>query len=154
MTARGFRVRALGEVAIRCADLAPMVDFYETVIGLDRLSGNASDGIVFFGFGESFGGHTQVLALFAASYEARPGLHPTTADRPVTGGRSALHHIALSLPFGEQDAAIGYFKALGLPCRVEVFDWIGWRGVFTQDPEGNTVELVARDPGWTAPSPA
>ena len=26
------------------------------------------------------------------------------------------------------------------------FDWIGWRGVFLKDPEGNTVELVAALP--------
>ena len=29
--------------------------------------------------------------------------------------------------------------------RVQVFDWIGWRGIFAADPEGNTVELVAYD---------
>ena len=30
---RGFEIRALGEVAIRCADLGPMVAFYRDVLG-------------------------------------------------------------------------------------------------------------------------
>lgn len=143
---RGFRIRGLGEIAIRCDDLAAMAVFYEGTLGLERLEGNASDGIVFYRLAEGFQGHTQVLALFDKGYVARPGLHPVAADRPETGARSSLHHIALNLPFAEQEAAIRWFEAQGLPVRVEQFGWIGWRGVFTQDPEGNTVELVAYSP--------
>ena len=29
--------------------------------------------------------------------------------------------------------------------QVQIFDWIGWRGIFVTDPEGNTVEFVAAD---------
>lgn len=142
---RGFQIRALGEIAIRCADMAAMVDFYETILGLERLSGGARDGIVFFRIADGFGGHTSVLALFDKEYEARPGLHPTSTAPPATGAGSSLHHIALSLPFSEQAAALAWFDAKGIPTRVERFGWIGWRGVFVQDPEGNTVELVAAD---------
>ena len=46
---------------------------------------------------------------------------------------------------------IAWYEALGLRYHVETFDWVGWRGVFTVDPDGNTVELVAKEPGWTAP---
>lgn len=141
----GFRPRALGEIAIRCADMAAMVDFYETVIGLTRLDGGHDSAITFFRIAEGFGGHTQVLALFHHTASPRPGLHPTGADRPVTGGASALHHIALSLPFTEQEAVMKWYEKIGQPYRVERFGWIGWRGVFTNDPEGNTVELVAFD---------
>ena len=140
---RGFNVRALGEIAIRCADMPAMVDFYERVIGLERLSGDANSAIVFFKIAPGFQGHTTVLALFDHQTAPRPGLHPTSANRPETGGRSSLHHLALSLPFEEQDAVMAWCDALGQPYRVEHFGWIGWRGVFTQDPEGNTVELVA-----------
>jgi hypothetical protein len=41
-----------------------MANFYEDIIGLDRLPGNASPDIVFFRIAEGFGGHTTVLALF------------------------------------------------------------------------------------------
>ena len=149
---RGFRPRALGEIAIRCHDLRAMQAFYEDVLGLSVLTGGYRDGIVFFGFGESFGGHRQVLALFQSSYEARPGLHPVTEAAPATGAGSSLHHIALSLPYAEQEAAMAWYDAQGLAYRVEEFEWIGWRGVFTEDPEGNTVELVAYDPSSAVPA--
>jgi hypothetical protein len=40
-----------------------------------------------------------------------------------------------------------WYDSRGQPYHVEHFGWIGWRGVFTQDHEGNTVELVAYDAG-------
>jgi len=142
---RGFRPRALGEIAIRCADMAAMVDFYENVIGLTRLNGGHDSAITFFRIAEGFEGHTQVLALFHHEAAPRPGLHPTGVDKPMTGAQSLLHHIALSLPFAEQEAVMRWYDQIGQPYRVERFGWIGWRGVFTTDPEGNTVELVAYD---------
>ena len=145
-TERGFRPRALGEIAIRCADLPAMVAFYEGVLGLERLSGVHRSDIVFFALGESHGGHTAVLALFRHDAAGRPGLHPGSTGAPLTGARSSLHHLALALPASEQEAAAAWLRARGLPCRIETFGWIGWRGVFTEDPEGNTVELVAADP--------
>jgi len=41
---------------------------------------------------------------------------------------------------------IRWHEEIGQPFRVEHFGWVGWRGIFTEDPEGNTVELVAFDP--------
>ncbi|GMG81163.1 hypothetical protein LNKW23_03750 [Paralimibaculum aggregatum] len=133
---RGFRVRALGEIAIRCRDLAAMERFYGEVIGLELLS-RRPGGITFFRIAEGHAGHTAVLALFAAAADG---------PAPATGGGSSLHHIALSLGWQEQEAAIAWYARIGQPCRIEHFDWIGWRGVFTEDPEGNTVELVAARP--------
>lgn len=63
----------------------------------------------------------------------------------MTGPGSSLHHIALTVDFDAQDAAIAWYEENGLDYRVQRFGWIGWRGVFTTDPEGNTVELVAFD---------
>ena len=145
MTERGFRVRSLGEIAIRCNDLGRMAAFYGDVLGLERMEGNVAEGIVFFRIAAGFGGHTQVLALFDKQYFSRPGLHPTGVEAPATGEISSLHHLALSLPYEEQEAAMRWYEAQGLPFRVEVFGWVGWRGVFTEDPEGKTVELVAYD---------
>jgi catechol 2,3-dioxygenase-like lactoylglutathione lyase family enzyme len=142
---RGFKVRALGEIAIRCADLEKMMAFYRDIIGLDHLSGDHRDGIVFFRIAEGFGGHTAVLALFRPD-AGRPDVHPQSEDAPITGAGSSLHHLALSLPFAEQDAVMRWYDENGIDYRVQIFDWIGWRGIFTTDPEGNTVELVAYDP--------
>lgn len=139
---RGFTVRALGEVAIRCADLAAMTGFYRDVLGLDVLEGGAADGIVFFDIGPGYGGHRTVLALFDHA-AGRANLHPREGP-PTAGGRSSLHHLALTVGADEQQAAMDWYDRLGIVYQVQDFDWIGWRGVFTSDPEGNTVELVAK----------
>ena len=141
---KGFRPRALGEIAIRCADVPAMVRFYEDVIGLERLSGDHNDAIVFFKIADGFAGHTAVLALFRHD-AGRPELHPQSSEKPETGARSSLHHIALSLPFEEQAAVMAWYDRIGQPYNVQKFGWIGWQGIFTKDPEGNTVELVAYD---------
>lgn len=137
---RAFRPRALGEIAIRCADPVRMAEFYENVIGLERLSGTHRQDIIFLRIADGFAGHTSILALLAD-------------DSPATAGaRSSLHHLALSLPYEEQDAVMDWYDHMQQPYQVELFDWIGWRGIFTKDPEGNTVELVAFDPAKRAGS--
>ena len=132
---RGFRVRALGEIAIRCADKPAMERFYSDVIGLEKLA-DRSERITFFGIAPGHGGHTAVLALFDAAVDGS-----AAPARP-----SSLHHLALTLDWAEQDAAVAWYDRIGQPYRIEHFDWIGWRGIFTEDPEGNTVELVAARP--------
>lgn len=134
MDERGFEVRGLGEVAIRCRHFDEMCRFYSDVIGLVPLEGGHRDGICFFRLGNGVEGHTAVLALFEVT-------GPVT-----TGPQSSLHHLALSLPRRQQAAAERWFEASGLDWHVEEFGWIGWRGLFTKDPEGNTVELVSYDP--------
>ena len=147
MDDRGFKVRALGEIAIRCRDLAAMEAFYRDVIGLEVLRSFPGDGIVFFRISPGHGGHTAVLALFRHD-AGNPRLHPT--GMPEAGARSSLHHLALTVDRSEQDAAVRWYERLALEHHVQEFPWIGWRGVFTTDPEGNTVELVAYDQtlGW------
>lgn len=150
MKQRGFTVRALGEIAIRCIDLEAMVAFYRDVIGLEPFNDPENGSIVFLRIAEGFGGHTAVLALFR--YDIK-GAGRTEAGElpPATGPGSSLHHIALSLPWKEQEAVIAWYEKLGQAYTVETFDWVGWRGVFTFDPDGNTVELVAKDPDWVTP---
>jgi catechol 2,3-dioxygenase-like lactoylglutathione lyase family enzyme len=134
MARRGFRARALGEIAIRTPNVEAMTAFYRDVLGLRVLSTRGDGRIVFFRLSDGFAGHTAVLALF---------------DEPqaevVAGPCSALHHIALTLPRAEQDAAQTWLEHENIPCGIEEFAWIGWRGLFLKDPDGNTVELVAYD---------
>lgn len=121
-----------------------MERFYAEVIGLEKLAERAG-GITFFRIAEGYAGHTAVLALFGPG-AGRPDLHTVTEAAQATGAGSSLHHLALSLGWEEQAAAMAWYDRLGQPYRVEHFDWVGWRGVFTEDPEGNTVELVAARP--------
>ncbi len=145
MSDRGFAVRALGEIAIRCVDLNAMVAFYRDVIGLELMNDPENGNIVFFKVADGFAGHTAVLALFRHDIEGA-GRTRASQTPPATGPGSSLHHIALSLPWDEQEAVMAWYEKLGLTYNVETFDWVGWRGVFTFDPDGNTVELVAKSP--------
>jgi len=139
--AHPFKVGGLGEIAIRCANLPEMVAFYRDIVGLKLLI-DSTDGIVFFELPGGVAGHTTVLALFRYDV-GRAELHGHGKAAPETGVKSSLHHIALSLSLNEQKKAIAFYDANSVPYQVQTFDWIGWRGVFTSDPEGNTVELVA-----------
>ena len=145
MSQRGFTVRALGEIAIRCIDLNAMVAFYRDVIGLEPMNDPENGDIVFFRIAEGFAGHTVVLALFRHDIEGAGNTRAGTAP-PASGSGSSLHHLALSLPWEEQDAVIAWYETLEREYHVETFPWVGWRGVFTKDPDGNSVELVAKEP--------
>lgn len=139
-----FKVRQLGEIAIRCSDMDAMFEFYRDIVGLDVLSDTRDAGIAFFRICAGFGGHTTVLALFHNS-AGRPDLHPSGLNAPETGAKSSLHHLALSVAFDDQNAIMKWLGDNAIDYKVQVFDWIGWQGIFIQDPEGNTVEFVAAD---------
>lgn len=145
MPQRGFTVRALGEIAIRCIDLDAMVAFYRDVIGLEPMNDPENGELVVFRIAEGFAGHTTVLALFRHNIEGAGNTRAGTEPQ-ASGPGSLLHHLALSLPWEEQDAVIAWYKTLDIENQVETFSWVGWRGVFTKDPDGNSVELVAKEP--------
>ena len=136
------RPTAIGEIAIRTADMAGMLAFYRDVIGLEVL--RESDAISFLKISDGVGGHTNVIALFSHTLGGAGGIAPADGP-PEVGPRSSLHHIALSMPLADQTRAIAWYDEIGQPYRIELFGWVGWRGVFTTDPDGNTVELVAYD---------
>ncbi len=95
---RGFEVRSLAEIAIRCADVGTMLAFYRDVVGLEVLSGDERSDIVFLKVCEGYRGHICVLALFARD-AGRPEIHPAGTEPPVTGAGSSLHHLALGVDF-------------------------------------------------------
>lgn len=148
-----FTVHGLGEIALRCADLDKMWAFYRDVVGLTVLRAPGDAGIGFFRLAEGHGGHTTALALFRAG-AGRPDIFPTEVMQPATGAGSSLHHFALSVDASAQPRILDWLTAEGIPHRVQTFGWIGWRGIFLTDPEGNTVELVAADPSFLDPNAA
>ncbi len=144
-----FRIQDLGEIAIRTSRMDEMFAFYRDVVGLQVLT-EPSDGIAFFRIAAGYEGHTKVLALFEPT-AGRPAVHPHGNTAPQGGVGSTLHHLALNIDFQAQPAAIAWLQSQGLEVVEQVFDWIGWRGVFFRDPDGNTVEFVAKDPSWLGP---
>ena len=128
-----FTIGGLGEVAIRCLDLAATTAFYRDIVGLEIIEGDYSDTMVFLRVSEGFAGHTSVVALFAASGD----------DEPVGGGTSSLHHLALTVKAEDLAPALAWYSSHGLEPTTAEHRWVGWNSVYVKDPEGNTVELVA-----------
>lgn len=135
---RGFQIRALSEFAIHTNNMDAMIGFYRDMLGLEPFGTRVGGAIEFFRVGDGFDGLTSVIALFDAG-----------SERNIVVGRgaeaSSLHHIALAVSRSDQDEAERWFAENGIDTRIEEFAWVGWRGLFVSDPDGNTVELVASD---------
>ena len=133
-------IKALGEVVLRARDLAAMREFYEKTVGLEVLE--RFENMVFFQIGPGYAGHTQVLAVFAASTS---GDHHSRTYTGVDPAKSPLHHFALSLSLADFEAEKERLRNLGLELDTAEHPSTHWRSFYFPDPEGNVVEFVCYD---------
>ena len=139
------RIGGLGEVAFRVNDLKRMSDFYESVIGLEVMSRN--ERMTFFRIAEGFAGHTQILALFDRQKGSTPdGGQLDREYTPPSAAHSSVDHIAFSIAKENFEPEVKRLQALGIKVVQNYHEWVQWRSLFIEDPEGNTVELVCYDP--------
>ena len=124
-------VRALGEVVLRVNRLDEMQAFYSDVVGLELM--RRFEHAAFFRIAEGYDGHIAVIALF---------------DRNTRVGqdRSTLDHVALTISREDYEPQKQRLQALGLEVTTATHEWVHWRSIYFQDPEGNTVEFVCHDP--------
>jgi catechol 2,3-dioxygenase-like lactoylglutathione lyase family enzyme len=124
-------VQALGEVALRVSDLDKSQSFYADVIGLELMK--RFERAAFFRVAAGHAGHTAILALF---------------DRgvPVEQARSTIDHIAFTIDLADFEPEKRRLEALGLKVTTAEHEWVRWRSLYVQDPDGNEVELVCYDP--------
>lgn len=132
-------IKALGEIALRVDDLDVMQAFYEDVVGLELMQrfGNA----VFFRIAEGHAGHTQIMALFDRSGDVGyEGLCPacTTVD-----------HFAFAIDPADYEQEKARLEGLGMKVRTAEHEWVKWRSLYIDDPEGNHVEWVCYDESVT-----
>ena len=129
------RIKGLGEIALRVADLDAMQRFYQEVVGLELL--RRLDHAAFFRIADGYGGHTQVLALFDRS--GQPGYLGLDA------GRTTVDHLAFEIDFADYEAEKARLEGLGVEVTTAEHAWVLWRSLYVDDPEGNTVEWVCYD---------
>ena len=129
------RIKGLAEVSILVKNLDIMQKFYEEVIGLDVI-GREED-YVFFRIADGYGGHSQNLALFAAT---NPGFLENKSTDLTT-----LHHIALNIALEDYDTEKTRLEGLGLTVDATEHEWLHVRSLYFHDPEGNTLEFVCYD---------
>lgn len=139
MADRNPIVKGLGEVSIRVNDLAVMREFYEEVVGLEVL--RQEEDFVFFKIAEGYGGHSQNLALFYAAN--RSFLEAKSTE--LSPEQSTLHHIALNIALEDFESEKDRLQSLGLRVHATEHPWMHVRSLYFADPEGNTLEFVARD---------
>jgi catechol-2,3-dioxygenase len=128
-------IRGLGEIALRVRDLDAMQQFYEEVIGLPLLRRFPNS--AFFKIAESYGGHTQVLALFDRSGDNN--------YRMPESATSTIDHIAFEVSLADFVVELTRLKSLGIEVETAEHAWVHWRSLYVTDPEGNRVELVCYD---------
>jgi catechol 2,3-dioxygenase len=135
-----LHVMHLAEVAFRVTDLPRSLAFYQEVLGLEIV--RAYPTMVFLKAGEldsplGRGGHPQLLVLFDRQVQLDIAL--TTLD-----------HIAFEIPLEQFQAERERLQQRGLEVSERIwrgeYAWLGARSLFIDDPDGNNVELIARDP--------
>ena len=134
------RIMHIAEVGLSVKDLTRSVAFYQEVLGLEVV--RAYPTIVFLKVGEldsplGRSGHPQLLVIF--DRQAQLDIALTTLD-----------HIAFEIPLEHFQAERERLQQLGLEVSERIwrgeYAWLGARSLFLDDPDGNNVELIARDP--------
>jgi len=130
----------IAEIGLRVSDLPKMAAFYQEHLGLEIVL--AEPNYIFFRVGElpsplGAVGHPQMLVLF---------------DREVAldVALGTLDHLAFEIASERYAAARERLQARGMLVRERAWpDSLAWRARsrFFRDPEGDTIELIAHDPG-------
>ncbi len=123
--------KRLGEVALRVKDLEAMTTFYQATVQLTVT--RKEPHMAFFKIADGFQGHTSVLALF----KRREG------DIEQKG---SFDHVAFSIDLADYENEKRRLEKMGLAVRTAVHNWMQWRSLYVNDPEGNEVEFVCFDP--------
>ena len=136
-----YHVMHIAQVGLRVKDLARMATFYQEVLGLETV--RAYPKHVFLKAGElnsplGRGGHPQLLVLF--DREVPLDINLTTVD-----------HLAFEIVLEQYEPERTRLQAMGFELVERVWSgeyaWLRARSLFFDDPEGNTIELIAHDPG-------
>jgi len=134
------RVIHIAELGLRVTDLPRAVAFYQEVLGLEIV--RAYPTIVFLKVGEldsplGRGGHPQLLVLFDRRVKLDIAL--TTVD-----------HFAFEISLEQYPTERQRLQQTGLELTERIwrgeYAWLQARSVFFDDPDGNTIELIAHDP--------
>jgi catechol 2,3-dioxygenase-like lactoylglutathione lyase family enzyme len=113
------RIKGLGEIALRVADLDAMQRFYQEVLGLELL--RRFDHAAFFRIADGFGGHTQVLALFDRPGQAGyGGLDPE---------RTTVDHLAFEIDLADYEGEKARLEGLGVRVTTAEHAWVRWRSL-------------------------
>jgi catechol 2,3-dioxygenase len=124
-----IRLKRLGHVLLRVADVEQSKAFYTDLLGFEIVEEDPEHGGVFMSLGEH--GHTLDLS---------PVEDPATAQR-VVANRVGVHHFAFQV---DSEAALNeaYFTLQDHGVEViRAIDHVSQKSIYFNDPDGNRLEI-------------
>ena len=133
--------KRLGELVLRSEHAPTLVEFYLNIIGLEPYATAGS--ATFLKIDDAAEGHPQLLAIFDKSHDfyGPRSINANKADSKA----GTLHHFAFMIDLKDFDSERDRLQRTGIDLHLEEFPAFGWRSIFMQDPDGNSVELVCYD---------
>jgi len=133
------KIKGLGEIVLRVNNMEMMRNFYQNILGLELIRG--SEEYTFLKIAEGYGGHTQIVALFA-----KTNLNAFNEELSrIDVINSSLHHVALEIDKNDYHDIINLLNVHKIEFKTETFEWVKWKSIFIKDPEMNVVEFVCYD---------
>jgi catechol-2,3-dioxygenase len=127
-----IEIDGLAEVVLNVRDLSRSLEFYSTLLGLERISHEGQSGPVFLRAGRA----TQSVPSLLVLVPLPPGSGAFTDPR-------TLHHLALTVPDAAFEPARTTFLNAGLEVRDGKHPVLAVRTMYVTDPDGNEVELIS-----------
>ena len=125
-------IDGLAEVVLNVRDPSRALAFYKELLGLERISPEGQPGPIFLRAGQA-----------TASIPALLVLVPLPADAAEFVAPRTLHHLALTIPAADFDAARDEIAAAGLEVRDGKHPVLAVRTMYVTDPDGNEVEFIS-----------
>lgn len=131
-----IEIDGLAEVVLNVHNMPRALDFYQSLLGLERLSPDDQQGPVFLRAGQATSRVPALLVLVPLADGAPPFEAPRT-----------LHHLALTVPEAAFDGTRQALEATGLEVRDGSHPLLpAVRTIYVTDPDGNEVELISPAP--------
>lgn len=127
-----IEIDGLAEVVLNVHDLPRTLEFYEGLLGLERISPPEKPGPVFLRAGQATGAVPALVVLAPLPPEAGAFAAPRT-----------LNHLALTVPAARFDEARAALVSAGIEIRDGKHPVLAVRTMYISDPEGNEVELIS-----------
>lgn len=125
-------IDGLAEVVLNVRDPSRALAFYHELLGLERISPEGQPGPIFLRAGQATANIPALLVLVPLLADAAEFVAPRT-----------LHHLALTIPAAEFDAARDALAAAGLEVRDGKHPVLAVRTMYVTDPDGNEVEFIS-----------
>jgi catechol-2,3-dioxygenase len=127
-----IEIDGLAEVVLNVRDVPRALAFYQSLLGLERISPENQPGPIFLRAGQATAQLPSLVVLVPLPADAAHFVAPRT-----------LHHLALTVSATSFAAARNELQRAGLEVRDGNHPVLAARTIYVTDPDGNEVELIA-----------